>query len=94
MAMDHRLAQLQRLTFEQAKVKEEFLDTLQASDPMQAFCDVAAKYGQILMKGELATLGEESCAAMLRSQNGGGEIEPVGWDDDYALFFLNLGAKL
>lgn len=75
-------------------IKERFLSTLSSSDPLEAFCLLAEEYGEFLTKGELATLGEESCAAMLRSQNGGGEIEPSGWNDDYSLFFLTLGVKV
>lgn len=88
--MDFRLAKLQSIAFKDAEARKKFQSTLKAPDPMQAFCDIGEEYGVYLTPGELSVLGEESCAAMLRSQNGGGEIEPEGWNDDYSLFFLNI----
>lgn len=90
--MDYRLAKLQQLAFNSPEIKDKFISTLKESEPLSAFCDFAATLGYFITPGELSTLGEESCAAMLRSQNGGGEIKPEGWNDDFELFFLNLGA--
>lgn len=89
--MDARLADLQVRARRDASLKDRLLLTRQEKEPLQAFCAVAREYGCNIGAEELATLGEESCAAMLRSQNGGGEYEPFGcWNDDYELFFLNL----
>lgn len=90
--MDPRLALLQSKAFADDHLKAELIATRKEKDPVGAFCAVAEKYGCYISAEELVTLGEESCAAMLRSQNGGGEYNPCGcWDDDYELFFLNLG---
>ena len=89
--MDSRLAELQKKARQNSSLRQELLQTRNASNPLQALCDCAQKYGLYITAEELATLGEESCAAMLRSQNGGGEYEPFGcWNDDYELFFLLL----
>lgn len=89
--MDARLARLQAQARKDALLKEKLLKTRRDKDPLAAFCAVAKEYGCDILPEELATLGEESCAAMLRSQNGGGEYEPCGgWDDEYELFFLNI----
>ena len=71
-------------------LKLRLLASRDAPDPVAAFSQIAKAYGVAISPAELASLGEESCAAMLRSQNGGGEIEPTGWSDDYELFFLLL----
>lgn len=71
-------------------LKAKLLKTREDRDPILSFCEVASSCGVVITPGELASMGEESCAAMLRSQNGGGEIEPMGWSDDYELFFLLL----
>lgn len=91
--MDDRLSNLQRLALSDEKLRQKFIDTLSESEPLEAFCSVADECGIYLTAQELSVLGEESCAMMLRAQNGGGEYEPVGWDDDYDLFFLNLGVE-
>ena len=89
--MDSRLAELYKKARLNSAIKKELLQTKNHQNPLQSFCDCAKKYGCNVTAEELATLGEESCAAMLRSQNGGGEYEPFGcWDDDYELFFLLL----
>lgn len=88
--MDDRLATLYRRAVGDKALKSRLLETREASDPAAALCDIANECGIALSPAELASLGEESCAAMLRSQNGGGEIEPMGWSDDYELFFLLL----
>ncbi|MBO5525840.1 MAG: hypothetical protein J5993_03740 [Clostridia bacterium] len=91
--MDGRLSQLQASAFHDEALKERLLESRREKDPMAAFCAIAEEYGIKITPFELASLGEESCAMMLRSQNGGGEIEPMGWSDDYELFFLSLGVK-
>lgn len=91
--MDVRLSKLQAVALHDETLKARLFESKNATDPMQAFCDIAREYGVELTPFELASLGEESCAMMLRSQNGGGEIEPMGWSDDYELFFLSLGVK-
>lgn len=90
--MDYRLAELQKIAFNSPEIKNKFISTLKEDEPLSAFCDLAATLGCFITPEELSVLGEESCSAMLRSQNGGGEIEPDGWNDDFELFFLNIGA--
>lgn len=92
--MDPRLATLQKKALADNNLRQKLLSTRQEKEPLTAFCVVARQYGCNLTEQELATLGEENTAAMLRSQNGGGEYEPCGgWDDEYELFFLTLQAK-
>ena len=61
-----------------------------AADPVRVFCDKCAEYGYDISVYELLTAGEEFCAAMLRSVNGGGVEAPDGWDDFYGMFMEAL----
>ena len=89
--MDHRLAQLQKKALSDGSLRKELLKSRKAHDPLSALAAIAQSNGFDLTAEELATLGEESTAAMLRSQNGGGEYEPDGdWSDEYEIFFLTL----
>lgn len=93
--MDARLSDLQKKAMKNDALKTRLIQTRREKEPLEAFCAVAREAGCDITAGELATLGEESCAAMLRSQNGGGEYEPFGcWNDDYELFFLNLEGEI
>lgn len=85
-----KLMELQNKAMHNADIRRALLDTRSASDPVRAFCDKCAEYGYEISVYELLTAGEEFCAAMLRSVNGGGVEAPNGWDDFYGMFMEAL----
>ncbi len=89
--MELELMELQRRALVDAGLKAELLKTRSAAEPIKAFCDKCAELGYTkITPYALATAGEEFCAAMLRSVNGGGVEAPDGWDDFYEMFFSAL----
>ena len=85
-----KLMELQNKAVHNAEIRRALLDTRSADDPVRAFCDKWAEYGCGISVYELLTAGEEFCAAMLRSVNGGGVEAPDGWDDFYGMFMEAL----
>lgn len=59
-------------------------------NPVNALCALATAEGFPITAAELLYDGEETCAAMCRSVNGGGVETPDGWDDVYEMFFAAL----
>ncbi len=59
-------------------------------NPVNALCALATAEGFPITAAELLYDGEEACAAMCRSVNGGGVDTPDGWDDVYEMFFAAL----
>lgn len=59
-------------------------------NPVHALCELATDEGFPITAAELLYDGEETCAAMCRSVNGGGVDTPNGWDDVYEMFFAAL----
>ena len=59
-------------------------------NPVNALCELATCEGFPITAAELLYDGEETCAAMCRSVNGGGVDTPDGWDDVYEMFFAAL----
>ena len=82
------------MLLEKAKNNEELKKRIYATredkSPVNALCVLATAEGFPITASELIYEGEESCAAMLRSVNGGGVEAPEGWDDMYELFFAAL----
>lgn len=69
-------------------LKRELILTRSEPDIVKAFCDKCAELGyKHITVYELLTAGEDFCAAMLRSVNGGGVEAPDNWDDFYEMFF-------
>ncbi len=89
--MELELMELQRRAEADAQLRRELFETKNSPEPIKAFCDKCNElgYGKITPYA-LATAGEEFCAAMLRSVNGGGVDAPDGWDDFYEMFFSAL----
>lgn len=59
-------------------------------NPVNSLCALATAEGFPITAAELLYGGEETCAAMCRSVNGGGVDTPDGWDDVYEMFFAAL----
>lgn len=73
------------------ELRRTLLKTREAADPVKTFCDKCLELGyKHITVYELLTAGEEFCAAMLRSVNGGGVEAPDDWDDFYEMFFDEL----
>ena len=79
---------------EKAKNDKELRDKIYATrndrNPVNALCVLSTSEGFPITAAELIHEGEESCAEMLRSVNGGGVEAPDGWDDLYEMFFAAL----
>lgn len=84
--IERKLMELQNKALKNETIRQDLLATRSADDPVRAFCDKCADYGYDISVYELMTAGEEFCAAMLRSVNGGGVEAPDGWDDFYEMF--------
>ena len=86
------LDELQRKARHDDKLREQFIKTRDAEDPLGAFCSVCREAGYELYPMDVVQAGDEFYAAMKRSTNGGGENSPVltGEDDPYELFFAGL----
>ena len=88
--IQRRLMELQSKAMSDEIIRKALLDTRKAQDPVKAFCDKCSELGYEISVYELLTAGEEFCAAMLRSVNGGGVEAPDGWDDFYGMFMNTL----
>lgn len=69
---------------------ERIYATRTEKNPVNALCELATTEGFPITAAELLYDGEETCAAMCRSVNGGGVETPDGWDDVYEMFFAAL----
>lgn len=82
------------MLLEKAKNDKDLAERIYATrggeNPVNALCALAAAEGFPISAAELLYDGEETCAAMCRSVNGGGVDTPDGWDDAYELFFAAL----
>jgi len=72
------------------ELKKRIMMTRNSSNPVSALCELSTAEGFPVTATELINYGEESCAAMLRSVNGGGVEAPDDWDDLYEMFFAAL----
>ncbi len=88
--MRESLIELQKRSIVDKELREKFLQTKNASDPMDAFCKLCSENGCEITVGELIFMGEDFCDAMLRSVNGGGVEAPNFWADEYELFMSAL----
>ena len=86
------LDELQNKALKNKELKQKFLATREADDPLATFCQVCRDTGYDIYEMELICAGEEFHAAMKRSTNGGGENSPMlaCGDDFYELFFAEL----
>ena len=71
-------------------LRERIYATRSDRNPVNALCELSTAEGFPITAAELIDEGEASCAAMLRSVNGGGVEAPEGWDDLYEMFFAAL----
>lgn len=71
-------------------LRERIYATRSDRNPVNALCELSTAEGFPITAAELIDEGETSCAAMLRSVNGGGVEAPEGWDDLYEMFFAAL----
>lgn len=89
------LDELQNKALREPEIRDQFLQTQKAQEPLTAFCQVCQKLGYELYEMDLICAGEEFHAAMKRSTNGGGENSPMlaGEDDFYELFMASINAR-
>lgn len=88
--MNNSLTMLLEKAAKDKALTERIYATRDGRNPVNALCELASAEGVPITAAELLYEGEESCAAMCRSVNGGGVDTPVGWDDSYEMFFAAL----
>ena len=86
------LDELQKKAKADPILREKLLQTRENPNPIHAFCEICHAYGVSIYEMDLAMAGEEFCAEIKRSTNGGRENSPVleGEDDFYELFLAAL----
>ncbi len=86
------LDELQNQALSDPEVRDRFLYTRKAKEPISEFCRVCREMGYEIYEMDLICAGEEFHAAMKRSTNGGGENSPMlaGEDDFYELFLAGI----
>ena len=86
------LNELQKRALKDKELREKFLATESAQEPLDEFCKICREKGYEIYPMDVIIAGEEAYAAMKRSTNGGGENAPmlVGEDDFYELFLAAL----
>lgn len=86
------LNELQHKALNYAALREKFLATENAKEPLEEFCKICRSEGYEIYPMDVIIAGEEAYAAMKRSTNGGGENAPMldGEDDFYELFLAAL----
>ncbi len=88
--MNEKLAKILNEARNNPDIKEKFLQTRKAKDPMQEFCNVATSLGYEMTVGELFAIGEEYSSNMFKSCNGGAVYPIDEWSDWYEDFFTSL----
>ncbi len=88
--MNDSLTMLLEKAKNSAELTERIYATRNENNPVNALCALATAEGFPITAAELIYGGEETCAAMCRSVNGGGVDTPDGWDDVYEMFFAAL----
>ena len=88
--MNNSLMMLLEKAAKDKELTERIYATRNDRNTVNALCELATAEGFPITAAELLYEGEESCAAMCRSVNGGGVDTPVGWDDSYEMFFAAL----
>jgi hypothetical protein len=86
------LDELQNKALKDKVLREKFLATRKAANPIGAFCAICREAGYEIYDMDLVCAGEEFYATMRRSTNGGGENSPKldGEDDFYELFLAAI----
>lgn len=86
------LDEIQNKALRDGSLRERFLQTRKADDPLGEFCSVCREIGYEIYPMDVVQAGDEFYATMKRSTNGGGENSPVleGEDDLYEMFFASL----
>ena len=88
--MNEKLVKILEEARHNPSIKEKFLQSRNAQDPMEEFCKVATSMGYDMTVGELFAMGEEYSANLLKSCNGGAVYPMDEWSDWYEDFFTSL----
>ncbi len=88
--MNDSLTELLKKAKNDKELRERIYATRNDRNPVNALCVLSTSEGFPITAAELIYEGEESCAEILRSVNGGGVEAPEGWDDLYEMFFAAL----
>ncbi len=88
--MNEKLVKILEKAKKDHNIKKQFLETRNAEDPMEAFCEIATSIGFDITVGELFAIGEEYTSNLLKSCNGGAVYPMDDWADWYEDFFISL----
>ena len=70
--------------------RQQLLDSAQAADPMDQFCQTAQSAGFPLQIGELLSIGEEYSDLQCKSTNGGNPSPYPYFSDAYGAFLDSI----
>ena len=71
-------------------LREKFLATRNAPDPMDAFCRLTEEPGYPISVGELFAAGQEYSDNQCKSTNGGNPSPYSSFEDEYEIFLSSL----
>ena len=71
-------------------LREKFLATRNAPDPMDAFCRLTEDAGYPISVGELFAAGQEYSDNQCKSTNGGNPSPYSSFEDEYEIFLSSL----
>ena len=87
---------LQKKAQNDRTIQDRLLATRREANPVSAFCRECQILGYEIYQMDLIQAGEEFCAQIKRSTNGGRENSPMleGEDDLYEMFFAALETSI
>lgn len=92
--MNRELLNLQNRALNDESLLKRFLQTRNASDPLDEFCKLCCECGYNVSVYEIVAMGEDFCDSMLRSVNGGGVEAPYFFNDAYEVFMASLEKRM
>lgn len=90
MTINDALDKLLKMALNDADLKKKLLDTENAKEPMEEFCNISNEYGCPIDLGELLALNETLWNNLLKSTNGGATFPIDEWSDTYEQFISSL----
>ena len=90
MTVSQKLDLLSQAAKADPTLREKFLATRNAPDPMDAFCRLTEEAGYPISVGELFAAGQEYSDNQCKSTNGGNPSPYSSFEDEYEIFLSSL----
>lgn len=90
MTVYQKLELLSQAAKKDPVLRQKFLDTRSAADPMDAFCHLTEQAGYPISVGELFAAGQEYSDNQCKSTNGGNPSPYSSFEDEYEIFLSSL----